>query len=513
MLPFKFARNVLAIKRNHFLSHHHNNISPFQRVKLIDFSSNTIFNQQEQQQQQHHGEEGERQQLDTSGREDMDNNVDNVYLNEDHLTPAEVVKQLNRYIVGQEDAKRAVAIALRNRWRRHRLPSQLREEILPKNILMIGPTGVGKTEIARRLAKLSDAPFIKVEATKFTEVGFHGRDVDQIIRDLVDIAIAQTKARARKKNLERVQKQAEDYILDCLVGDGSTAVRENYRAMLRAGELDDRVIDIELPDKPQRLSTLTGSAANLQEGLGHIQDLFSMMGKSSKKRSMKVKDARPLIEDNEVEKTINMEQIVKEAIATVEQDGIVVIDEIDKICSPDKHHGHDASSDGVQRDLLPLIEGTVINTKYGNVNTDHILFIASGAFHSSKPSDMLAELQGRLPIRVELQGLTEADMYRILTEPESNILKQNKALLETENVKLDFNEESIQEIARVAAELNTTVENIGARRLITVVEKILEDISFNAPKMSGQSVVVTAEMVRDTVKALMSKSDLSKFVL
>lgn len=501
------TRHLATSLLNHGVHRHHNSLKlsllTHKSTTRAHFSTLSRFSQQQAQQTQ---------QTSTNNISDEDA-ASGIHINQldENLTPAEVVKQLNRFIVGQNDAKRAVAIAMRNRWRRHKLPTALRNEILPKNILMIGATGVGKTEIARRLAKLSDAPFLKVEATKFTEVGFHGRDVDQIIRDLIDVAITQTKTNTRQRNKERVQKLTEDYLLACLVGDGSEVVRSKYREMLRSGELDDRVIDVELPDKPpQRLSTLGGS---LGEGIGQIQDLFSMISRPSKKRTMKVKDARPLIEDNEAEKSMNMEAITREAIRAVEQDGIVVIDEIDKICSTDKSRGHDASAEGVQRDLLPLIEGTTVSTKYGNVNTDHILFIASGAFHSSKPSDMLAELQGRLPIRVELQGLTEDDMHRILTEPESNILKQNIALLSTEGVELEFNQESIREIARVATELNTTVENIGARRLLTVVEKILEEVSFNASSMSGQSVIVTPQMVQETVGALMKKTDLSKFVL
>ena len=364
------------------------------------------------------------------------------------------------------------------------------------------------------MAKLTDAPFIKVEATKFTEVGFVGRDVDQIIRDLVDVAIGQAKQRAAKKNKAKVAKQTEEIILDCLVSNtASDTTREQMRTMLKSGELEDRMIDIELPDKmSSRMSTLPGP---LQDGLGQIQDLFGMIGKKQKRRRMKIQDARPLIEDNEAEKIINIETIVKQSLQSVEQDGIVFIDEIDKICSGSgkSGQGFDASSEGVQRDLLPLIEGTTVSTKYGNVNTDYILFIASGAFHLSKPSDMLAELQGRLPIRVELQGLTEEDLLRILTEPENNILKQNIALLSTENLQLEFTDDAVKEIASIATEINSTVENIGARRLITVVEKILEEISFNAPEMAGQHVKIDAEMVKETVKSIMKRMDISKFVL
>lgn len=448
-----------------------------------------------------------------SEREEEGNNEEAEFSYSNDFTPEQVVSELNKYIVGQMDAKRAVAIALRNRWRRHRVAPQFRNEIIPKNILMIGPTGVGKTEIARRLAKLSDAPFVKAEATKYTEVGFHGRDVDYIIRDLVDNAIQQVKSRKIKQNKEKVQQMAEDYILDCLTGKNATdATRNHYLQLLREGKLEDHVIEVDLPEKSGRsISTLSSP---IQESLPILQDIFSMIGgRHTKKRKMKIKNARPLVEEHESEKVVNMESVIREAIRATEQDGIVVIDEIDKICSPVKDHGHDASAEGVQRDLLPLIEGTVINTKYGNVNTDHILFIASGAFHSCKPSDMLAELQGRLPIRVELSGLTEEDLHRILIEPKYNILQQNIALLSTENVKLTFTDDSIREIARMAAEINSTVESIGARRLITVVEKILEDISFNAPSMSGQEVVVTTELVRERIKPLMKASDMYKFIL
>jgi ATP-dependent HslUV protease ATP-binding subunit HslU len=428
------------------------------------------------------------------------------------LTPSQVVDELNRFIVGQTEAKKAVAIALRNRWRRHRLSDELKEEVLPKNILMIGPTGVGKTEIARRLAKLCQAPFIKVEATKFTEVGFHGRDVDQIIRDLMDIGITHTKTKLKEKYKDEAAKRVEEIILDHLVGKADPAGRETYRGLLRNKELEEREIEVELPEKQAKPAI----GGHINENIMQFQEMIqSMMSRSSRVslRKVKIKNARSTLEDAELDKMLNNDQVVKEAIRAVEEDGIVFIDEIDKICTGAKDYGHDASAEGVQRDLLPLIEGTVINTKYGNIKTDHILFIASGAFHSVKPADMLAELQGRLPIRVELKGLTEEDLVRILKEPEHNILKQNIELLKTEDVDLYFSEESIKELASVGAEINSTIENIGARRLLTVVEKVLEDISFNAPNLKGQRVEITKQLIREKVGDLLKKADLSKFVL
>jgi len=436
----------------------------------------------------------------------------------DAMKPKQIVEELNRHIVGQNDAKRAVAIALRNRWRRQQLPEALKNEVLPKNMLMIGPTGVGKTEIARRMAKLADAPFIKVEATKYTEVGFHGRDVDTIIKDLVDAAVQQTKDKLKKRLKAKIQQVVDERILDALLGRNSTAQsREAFAAMLSSGELDEREIEIEIPSKPRSPASFQASNYGNEAIVADLGGLFShlerVMGKrGGKKRKMKIGKCKSLLEDAELEKAVSMDVVIKEAMRSVEQEGVVFIDEVDKICSS-YHDSRDASAEGVQRDLLPIIEGTTISTKYGNINTDHILFIASGAFHSVKPADMLAELQGRLPIRVELKGLTEQDFYRILTEPENNLLKQNIALLNTENVKLEFSDEAVREIAAVAAEVNTTVENIGARRLITVVEKLLEEVSFNASEMKDQTVKIEKEDVRKTVGVLLKSDNLSKFVL
>eukprot|EP00238_Polyblepharides_amylifera_P007669 CAMPEP_0196595316 /NCGR_PEP_ID=MMETSP1081-20130531/80775_1 /TAXON_ID=36882 /ORGANISM="Pyramimonas amylifera, Strain CCMP720" /LENGTH=438 /DNA_ID=CAMNT_0041919845 /DNA_START=300 /DNA_END=1616 /DNA_ORIENTATION=- len=438
------------------------------------------------------------------------------------MTPKMVVEMLDRYIVGQSEAKRAVSIALRNRWRRHRIASPLKEEIVPKNILMIGPTGCGKTEIARRLAKLVDAPFIKVEATKFTEVGFHGRDVDQIIRDLVEASLSLTKQKLKLRFAKEIGEAVENTILDLLTGEQSEAsTRSSFRELLREGALDDRSIDYQPPDRQKSFDLPVTNFADLVVKVDHR---FGAKNRSDK-RSMKISEARPLIEEAEQEKLLSTELVSREAIASVESDGIVFIDEIDKIVASNKSsHSADASNEGVQRDLLPIIEGSSVSTKHGNVNTDHILFVCSGAFHAVKPSDMLAELQGRLPIRVNLKGLTREDMYRILTEPENNLIKQQQALLATEGMDIHFTEEALHEVAKVAAEVNRTVENIGARRLYTVLERIVDDISFGAPDVVAEHklknpgdelyrVVIDAEDVRTKLNDLMQTVDLSKYVL
>ncbi|KAK4534002.1 hypothetical protein CDCA_CDCA01G0027 [Cyanidium caldarium] len=438
------------------------------------------------------------------------------------LTPRKIVSELDRFIVGQADAKRAMAIALRNRWRRHQLPDDVADEVIPKNILLCGPTGVGKSEIARRLAKLVDAPFIKAEASKYTEVGFHGRDVDQIIRDLVENSIQLVKQRQRRRMKAELERLVEDRILDELTGASTReATRESFRQLLRKGALEEREIDVEEPragsGRPNVLQLGDAGPERMTEVIRSLDKMFmvhrSGAGSGSKRR-MKIRDARPVIEENEAERLLSDESVVRSAIQLAEQDGIVFIDEIDKICTPTHYrHGADASAEGVQRDLLPLIEGSTVATKYGNVDTDHILFVAAGAFHHCKPSDLMAELQGRLPIRVELRPLTESDLYRILTEPENSLLKQQMALLRTEGIELEFTDAAAHEMAAVAAEVNTTVENIGARRLHTVVERIIESISFDAPDLRGQRVVIDTVNVRDSLGDMLLKSDLSRFVL
>ncbi len=430
------------------------------------------------------------------------------------FSPREIVSELDRYIVGQADAKRAVAIALRNRWRRLQLDDKLREEVLPKNILMIGPTGVGKTEISRRLARLAGAPFLKVEATKFTEVGYVGRDVEQIVRDLVEIGITMTREQKRKDVQARAEHAAEERVLDALVGPGaSPATRESFRKRLRGGELDDKEIEIEVQSSGGMPMIEIPGMPGAQMGAISIGDIFGKMGGRTKTRRVNVKDSHPILVNEESDKLLDSEQLVQEAIRAVEQNGIVFLDEIDKICAREGRYGGDVSREGVQRDLLPLIEGTTVNTKHGPVKTDHILFIASGAFHIAKPSDLLPELQGRLPIRVELAPLKRDDFRRILTEPEASLLKQYVALMKTEGVDLAFTDDAVDAIADIAVSVNSTVENIGARRLQTVMERILDDVSFRASDLGGQTVTIDAAYVNEHVGDLAKNADLSRFIL
>ena len=431
------------------------------------------------------------------------------------FSPREIVSELDRFIVGQHAAKRAVAIALRNRWRRLKLEGSMREEVLPKNILMIGPTGCGKTEIARRLAKLANAPFLKVEATKFTEVGYVGRDVEQIIRDLVEIGISLVKEAKRKGVDAKAQMAAEERILDALVGPGAQpGTRDSFRKKLRAGELDDKEIEIELGAAPATMPMLElPNMPGASFGAINLGDLLGKMGQRTKARRLAVKDARKPLVAEESEKLLDLDAVVREAIHEVENNGIVFLDEIDKICAKEGRGGADVSREGVQRDLLPLIEGTTVATKHGAVKTDHILFIASGAFHVAKPSDLLPELQGRLPIRVELSPLNEDDFRRILTETEASLIKQYVALLQTEGVTLDFSADAIAAIARVAVQVNSTVENIGARRLQTVMERVLDEVSFSAPDRGGESVVIDGAFVEKNVGDLARNADLSRFIL
>ncbi|MEN0099214.1 MAG: ATP-dependent protease ATPase subunit HslU [Brucella pseudogrignonensis] len=432
-----------------------------------------------------------------------------------NFSPREIVSELDRFIIGQNDAKRAVAIALRNRWRRQQLEGQMREEVMPKNILMIGPTGVGKTEISRRLAKLAGAPFIKVEATKFTEVGYVGRDVEQIIRDLVEAAIALVREKKREDVKAKAHINAEERVLDGLVGKtASPATRESFRKKLRDGELDDKEIEIEVAD--------TGSGQNFEIpgmpganiGMINIGDIFGKaMGGRTKTRKTTVKESYAILINDESDKLLDQDQLIQEALRSTENDGIVFLDEIDKIAAREGGMGAGVSREGVQRDLLPLVEGTTVATKYGPVKTDHILFIASGAFHVSKPSDLLPELQGRLPIRVELNALTREDFRRILTETEVSLIKQYIALMATEEVKLDITDDAIDALADIAVDLNSTVENIGARRLQTVMERVLDDISYNAPDKAGSDFKVDGEYVRKTIGDLARNTDLSRFIL
>jgi ATP-dependent HslUV protease ATP-binding subunit HslU len=432
------------------------------------------------------------------------------------FSPREIVSELDRFIVGQNDAKRAVAIALRNRWRRLQLDDRLREEVLPKNILMIGPTGVGKTEISRRLARLAGAPFLKVEATKFTEVGYVGRDVEQIVRDLVEIGIALTRERKRKDVHARAEIAAEERVLDALVGSGSSpATRESFRKKLRAGELDDKEIEIEVQSGGGGLPMFEiPGMPGAQMGAISIGDIFGKLGGGrTKTRRVTVHESHEVLVNEESDKLLDQEQLTQEAIRSVEQNGIVFLDEIDKIAGREGRSGADVSREGVQRDLLPLIEGTTVATKHGPVKTDHILFIASGAFHLSKPSDLLPELQGRLPIRVELKALTRDDFRRILTEPEASLIKQYVALMGTEGVTLDFTDDAIDAIADIAVAVNGSVENIGARRLQTVMERVLDEISFSAPDRGGETVRIDAAFVESHIGDLAKNADLSRFIL
>ncbi len=431
------------------------------------------------------------------------------------FSPREIVSELDRYIVGQADAKRAVAIALRNRWRRLQLEGHLRDEVLPKNILMIGPTGVGKTEIARRLARLAGAPFLKVEATKFTEVGYVGRDVEQIIRDLVEVAITQTRERRRKDVQAKAQIAAEERVLDALVGaNASAATRDSFRRKLRAGELNDKEIEIETQSGGGGMPMFEiPGMPGAQMGALSIGDIFGKLGGRTKTRRTTVEASHEILVNEESDKLLDDEALVQDAIREVENNGIVFLDEIDKICVREGRAGGDVSREGVQRDLLPLIEGTTVSTKHGAVKTDHILFIASGAFHISKPSDLLPELQGRLPIRVELQALSRDDFRRILTEPEASLIKQYIALLQTEGVALDITDDAIDALADIAVSVNANVENIGARRLQTVMERVLDEISFVAPDRSGETVRIDADYVRRQIGDLAKNADLSRFIL
>ena len=433
------------------------------------------------------------------------------------LSPREIVSELDRYVIGQKEAKKAVAVALRNRWRRQAPSEEMRDEVLPKNILMIGPTGVGKTEISRRLSRLAEAPFIKVEATRFTEVGYVGRDVEQIVRDLIEIAIAMEREKKRKEVKAKAELKAEDKVLDALVGSkASVATKESFRKRLRSGDLDDNEIEIEVQDKNSGMQSfeIPGMPGG-NVGMVNLGDILgkSMGNKKGKKKKMTVKESHDILVAQESDKMIEEDKIIKEAKRATEENGIVFLDEIDKVSARSDRVGGDVSREGVQRDLLPLIEGTTVSTKHGPIKTDHILFIASGAFQLAKPSDLLPELQGRLPIRVELSALNEDDFKRILKEPDNSLIKQYKELLKTENVNLEFTDDGIDMLAKISAEVNSSVENIGARRLHTIIEKVLDDISFNATDKAGETVVVDKKFVNDNLGNLVKDTDLSKFIL
>ena len=430
------------------------------------------------------------------------------------LSPREIVSELDRYVIGQNAAKRAVAIALRNRWRRQALKGDMKDEVLPKNILMIGPTGVGKTEISRRLSKLAEAPFIKVEATRFTEVGYVGRDVEQIIRDLLEIAIAIEKERMRKEVYSKAQQAAEERVLNALVGNkASVATRESFRKRLRSGDLDNNEIEIEINDTPNMPSFEIPGMPGANVGMVNITEMFGKNIKKGKKKKMTVKESHDILIAEESDKMIEDDKIIKTAKISTENNGIVFLDEIDKVSARGERIGGDVSREGVQRDLLPLIEGTTVSTKHGTIKTDHILFIASGAFQLAKPSDLLPELQGRLPIRVELNALTSDDFIRILEEPDNSLIKQYKALLKTEKVTLEFPKDGIETIAKLATEVNSNIENIGARRLHTIIEKVLDEISFTATDKGGETIVIDKNYVTKNLGELVKDTDLSKFIL